>query len=220
VVRCSALFALSFERNGRYPVARLPRGVATPFAAPGRGRAPNPAGVHDQNFISIIEAVPMQKLGTFVACAIALSSAAHAYDYKVGAIEIDHPWSRAVPKGASVAAGYLTIRNTGSAPDRLMSGSTPVAGTMQVHEMSMDNGVMRMRPVTGGLEIKPGETVELKPQSSHIMMTGLKQPIEKGKSFKGSLVFEKAGTVEVDFNVEAVGAAAPTTGSKTHDMHH
>ena len=171
----------------------------------------------------------MQKLGIlFIACAVALSSAACAADYKVGAIEIDHPWSRAVPKGASVAAGYLTIRNTGSEPDRLVSGSTPVAGKFEVHEMSMDNGVMRMRPVTDGLEIKPGETVELKPQSLHIMMTGLKRPVEKGKSFKGALVFEKAGTVEVDFSVEAIGAKAPAAAAAhgmhdmhdMHDMHH
>lgn len=162
----------------------------------------------------------MQKLGIFVACAIALSSAAQAYDYKVGGIEIDRPWSRAVPKGATVAAGYLTIRNTGTEPDRLVSGSTPVAGKFEVHEMSMDNGVMRMRPVPDGVVIKPGETVELKPQSFHIMMMGLKQPIEKGKPFKGSLMFEKAGAVDVDFSVEAVGAMAPATGHNMHNMPH
>jgi periplasmic copper chaperone A len=162
----------------------------------------------------------MQKFGIFfAACAVALSSAAHAYDYKAGAIEIDRPWSRAVPKGASVAAGYLMIRNTGSEADRLVSGSTPVAGKFEVHEMSTDNGVMRMRPVTGGLEIKPGQTVELKPQSFHIMMSGLKQPIEKGKPFKGTLVFEKAGPVEVDFSVEAIGASAPSAAHKGHEMH-
>ena len=162
----------------------------------------------------------MQKSGIlFVAFAVVLSSAVHAADYKVGPIEIDRPWSRAVPKGASVAAGYLTIRNTGDAPDRLVSGSTPVAGKFEVHEMSMDNGVMKMRPVTGGVEIKPGETVELKPQSFHIMMTGLKQPIEKGTSFKGTLVFEKAGPVEVDFSVEAIGAMAPSAAHDMHDMH-
>jgi periplasmic copper chaperone A len=161
----------------------------------------------------------MQKLGIFAAVAIVLSSAAHAYDYKVGAIEIDRPWSRAVPKGASVAAGYVTIRNTGNEPDRLVSGSTPVAGKFEIHEMSMDNGVMRMRPLTEGVVINPGETVELKPQSSHIMMMGLKQPIVKGKPFKGSLVFEKAGAVDVDFAVESVGAMAPSTEHSMHDMH-
>jgi periplasmic copper chaperone A len=163
----------------------------------------------------------MQKFALLVACAIALSSAAHAYDYKAGAIEIDHPWARATPKGASVAAAYLTIRNTGSEPDRLVGGSTPVAGKFEVHEMSMENGVMRMRPVEGGLKIKPGETVELKPQSLHVMMPGLNQPLERGTSFKGTLVFEKAGPVEVEFNVEAIGAMAPSTHDMQdmHDMH-
>lgn len=161
----------------------------------------------------------MKKLGIFVAGALVLSSTAHAYDYKVGALEIDHPWSRAVPKGATVAAGYLTIRNTGAEPDKLISGSTPVAGKFEIHEMSMDGGVMRMRPVRGGVVIKPGETVELKPQSFHIMMMGLKQPIEKGKPFKGSLVFEKAGEVEVEFAVEGVGAS-PAAAHDMHKMHH
>jgi periplasmic copper chaperone A len=160
----------------------------------------------------------MKTLGIILTGVLALSSAAHAYDYKVGALEIDHPWSRAVPKGATVAAGYLTIKNTGTEPDRLVSGSTPVAGKFEVHEMSMDKGVMKMRPLTGGLEIKPGQTVELKPQSLHIMMTGLKQPIEKGKPFKGSLVFEKAGAVDIDFAVEAIGAT-PAAAAPAHDMH-
>jgi periplasmic copper chaperone A len=162
----------------------------------------------------------MKKLGVLVAGAIVLSSTAYAYDYKVGALEIDRPWSRAVPKGATVAAGYLTITNTGTEPDRLISGSTPVAGKFEVHEMSVDNkGVMRMRPVAAGVVIKPGETVELKPQSMHIMMTGLKQPIEKGKPFKGLLVFEKAGAVEVDFAVEGLGAT-PATAHDMHNMPH
>ncbi len=161
----------------------------------------------------------MQKLGIFlVACVLSLSSAAQAYDYKAGPIEIDHPWARAVPKGASVAAGYMTIRNTGTEPDRLVSGSTPVAGKLEVHVMTMNNGVMQMRPVTGGLEIKPGETVELKPQSLHFMLTGLRQPIQKGDTFKGTLLFEKAGPVEVEFSVEAVGAMGPPGARGMHDM--
>ena len=160
----------------------------------------------------------MKTFGIIIVGAIALSSGAYAADYKVGALEIDHPWSRAVPKGASVAAGYLKVTNTGTEPDRLVSGSTPVAGKFEIHEMSMTNGVMKMRPVPTGVVIKPGETVELKPGSFHIMMMGLKQPIEKGKPFKGSLVFEKAGSIDVDFAVEAVGAT-PATPAAAHDMH-
>jgi copper(I)-binding protein len=151
--------------------------------------------------------------------AVAMSAgAASADDYKLVALEIGHPWSRALPKGATVAAGYVKIKNTGTELDRLVGGSTPVAGRFEIHEMSMDKGVMKMRPLPAGVEIKPGQTVELKPGATHIMMMDVKQPIERGKPFKGSLVFEKAGAVDVDFAVEAVGgtpAAAPA-----HEHHH
>ena len=146
----------------------------------------------------------------------AVSGVASALDYKVGALEIENPWSRAVPKGAAVAAGYMRIKNTGTEPDRLVGGSTPVAGRFEIHEMSMDKGIMKMRPLPSGLEIKPGETVELKPSSFHIMMMDLKQPIQRGKPFKASLMFEKAGEVDVDFAVEAVGA----TPAAEHGAHH
>jgi copper(I)-binding protein len=164
----------------------------------------------------------MKKFGILVvglaAAATLSSSAASALDYKVGALEIDNPWSRAVPKGAKVAAGYMKITNTGAEPDRLLGGTTPAAGGFMVHEMSMDNGVMKMRPLPSGLEIKPGDTVELKPSSLHIMMTDLKQPIQRGKPFKATLKFEKAGEVDVDFAVEAAGATSPA--APAHDAHH
>src|SRR5260370_16758954 len=152
----------SVERRLSYGAADHVSLVAA-FQPSGPSPYPPPhAGRIGRGFV--IEAVPMKKLGIFVAGAIVLSSTAYADDYKVGALEIDHPWSRAVPKGATVAAGYMTIRNTGAEPDRLVTGSTPVPTKFILHEMSMDKGFMNMHPVQGGLEIKPGETVELKPQ--------------------------------------------------------
>src|SRR5271165_2073484 len=169
------------------------------------------------------------KTSILSACLLALATTVAAtQEFKAGSIEVDNPWSRATPKGATVAAGYLTIKNTGTAPDRLVGGTSPAAGKVEVHEMSMDKGVMKMRPVSGGLEIKPGETVELKPGSFHIMMTGLKQQIENGKPFKASLKFEKAGPVEVEFTVVAPGATPPAAAADKpegampagmHDMH-
>ena len=82
-----------------------------------------------------------------------------AHEYKLGTLHIEHPWARATPKGTSVGGGYMKITNTGTAPDRLIGGSSPISGRFEIHEMSMDNGVMRMRPLKDGLEIKPGETV-------------------------------------------------------------
>jgi len=144
---------------------------------------------------------------TALAALALLVTSAMAHDYKVGSLKIDHPWARATPKGASVGGGYMKITNTGTTPDRLVGGSSTVSGRFEVHEMSMDNGIMRMRPLKDGLEIKPGQTVELKPGSFHIMLLDLKQPLKENERVKGTLTFEKAGTVEVEYAVVAVGAS-------------
>jgi copper(I)-binding protein len=138
-----------------------------------------------------------------------------AETYKVGAIEIEQPWARATPKGATIGAGYMKITNTGTEPDRLVGGSVPFAQRFEVHSMTMEQGVMKMREVKDGLEIKPGETVELKPGGYHVMFVNLKQPLKQGERVKVTLDFAKAGTVEVEYPVEAVGAKAPAMG---HDM--
>ena len=90
-----------------------------------------------------------------------------ASDYDVGSIHIAQPWARATPKGAKSGAGYLTITNNGSTADRLSCVSSDASAKCEVHIMIMENGVMKMRPAEGGLEIKPGETVMLKPSSAH-----------------------------------------------------
>ncbi len=156
----------------------------------------------------------MNKIGMLVvSIVLLLIGAANAKDYKVGALEIDSPWSRATPKGASVAAGYMMIKNNGAVSDSLVSAATSIAGKIEVHEMTMDNGVMKMRPLAGGLEIKPGATVEFKPSALHLMIMNLKQPVEKGKPFVVTLTFEKAGAVDVEFTVEGVGATSPAAHS-------
>src|SRR5215831_19188253 len=104
----------------------------------------------------------MTRISVLLAATLSLvAGAASAETYTAGAIEVSNPWARATPKGAQVGGAYMTITNKGAEADRLIDGSTPVAGKVQVHQMSMDKGVMTMRPLTGGLEIKPGETVEL-----------------------------------------------------------
>jgi copper(I)-binding protein len=142
--------------------------------------------------------------------------AAQAAEFTVGNLQIANPWTRATPKGSTVAGGYLVITNKGTAPDRLVGGSAAVASRFEVHRMAMENGVMIMRPVEGGLEIKPGESVELKPGSFHVMLMGLKQPLEKGQHVKGTLEFEKAGKVNIEYAVEAIGATPAAKGGHQH----
>lgn len=132
-----------------------------------------------------------------------------AADYTVGSIHITQPWARATPKGASAGAAYMTITNTGTAPDRVSCISSDASGGCQIHTMTVDQGVMKMRPVEGGLEIKPGETVTLKPSSLHVMLTELKHPLEPGKTVDATLKFERAGTIAVEYPILPIGAPAP-----------
>lgn len=131
---------------------------------------------------------------------------AFAHGYKVGALEVGHPWSRATPAGAPVAGGFLTVTNEGKEADRLVSVGSAAADKVEVHEMTMDGGVMKMRALDKGLEIPAGAKVELKPGSYHVMFIGLKKPFVKGDMVKGTLTFEKAGKVDVEFAVEDMGA--------------
>jgi periplasmic copper chaperone A len=138
--------------------------------------------------------------------------------YKVGQLVLEAPWARATPGGAQVGGAYLKITNAGGEADRLIGGSLPIATSVEVHEMSMTDGVMRMRKLEKGLEINPGQTVELKPGGYHIMFMGLREGLKQGQPIKGTLVFEKAGTVEVEYLVAPIGAQSGGTSPK-HQQH-
>jgi copper(I)-binding protein len=131
---------------------------------------------------------------------------AAAQDYTAGTIRISQPWSRMPPPAAKAAVGFMTLINTGNEADRLIGGTASVADKFELHAMAVMDGVMQMRELAEGLEIKPGETVQFKPGSNHMMLVGLKQQPKAGDRIKGSLVFEKAGTVEIEYKVEPMGA--------------
>lgn len=145
-------------------------------------------------------------IGTLTACLIL--STATAQESRTGNLEVSAPWARATPKGAKVGGAYLSVRNSGSTPDRLIGGSVDAAKRVEVHTMSMENGVMRMREVKGGFEVKPGETLELKPGGNHLMFMDLQRPLQAGDKVKGELRFEKAGSVPVEFEVRPLGGQA------------
>jgi copper(I)-binding protein len=136
----------------------------------------------------------------------AQSGAARADDVKAGDLVISQAWSRATPAGAKVASGYLTIANTGTAPDRLLGGSADVAAKVEVHEMASNGGVMTMRELADGLALAPGAIVTLAPGGNHLMLTEIKKPLKQGDGLPVTLKFEKAGDVAVTFNVMGVGA--------------
>ena len=113
-----------------------------------------------------------------------------------------------------MGGGYFTITNGGNAADRLVGGASDVSNRFEIHEMSMDKGVMKMREITSGIEIKPGQTVRFEPSGSHIMFVGLKQPLKEGEHIKATVKFERAGNASVDFAVEGIGARSGGSASR------
>lgn len=121
-------------------------------------------------------------------------------------IAVTAPWSRATAQGQDAGGAFLTIANTGTAPDRLTGGSTPAAGRVEIHTMSMEGDVMRMRQLEDGLEVPAGGTVALKPGSVHVMLMDLKQPLKPGDKVPLKLTFAGAGTIETALDIQPAGA--------------
>ena len=145
------------------------------------------------------------------AAAIAAVPAA-AHDYTAGDVAIGHPWTRAAGANGNGAA-FMQLRNTGGQPDRLVSASSPIARVVELHSMTRDGDVMRMRPVQD-IPVPAGGTVALQPGGFHIMMIGLTGAMAQGSRVPLTLRFERAGEVQVELAVEAAGAR----GSGAH--HH
>ncbi|HSI40996.1 MAG TPA: copper chaperone PCu(A)C [Xanthobacteraceae bacterium] len=167
-------------------------------------------------------AFPFAARAAHIAAVLALFAApAAAHEFKVGPLDIAHPWARMTPAGAQVGGGYLTVTNHGTAPDRLTGATAEVAERVEIHEMAVKDGIMTMRMLTDGVEVPPGATVALAPGGLHMMLLGLKRPLVQGQRFKGTLSFAQAGTVAVEFAIEGMAgpkeAAAPA-GHEGHTM--
>jgi copper(I)-binding protein len=146
--------------------------------------------------------------------ALAFSTTASAHSFTVGDLRIGHPFARTTVPGQASGAVYLTLENTGKNTDKLVAVSTPIARTAELHSMSMDGNVMKMREVRN-MEIKPAAKLAIMPGDGyHIMLTGLKQPLKAGDKFPLTLTFEKAGKLDVSVVVEDKEAkAAPEAGA-------
>jgi copper(I)-binding protein len=160
----------------------------------------------------------VQMLASVIFVAALCAAPARAQEVKAGDLVITQAWARATPNGAKIGGGYVTIENKGSAPDRLIGGSTEVAAKLEVHEMAMKDGVMKMRPLDDGLTIDPGKTVKLAPGGYHLMMFDLKGPLKQGEAVPITLKFEKAGEVKVSLAVQGIGAQAPANAAPGNAM--
>ncbi len=139
--------------------------------------------------------------------AVASPELAHAASNLV----ITDPVSRATPAGAPTGIGYMTIANTGEVPDRLVAASSPLADHVEIHEMSVANGIMTMHPVPGGLAVPAHGSVALRPGSYHLMLIGPKQPFKAGDAIPVTLTFERAGPERVDLAVKPLGEVIQPT---------
>jgi len=143
---------------------------------------------------------------------IALSSSSMAHndmkgpEYRIGQLKIEHPYARATVPGQKVAGGFMKIENKGAA-DQLIAASSPVAGEMQLHTMTMDGNVMKMREVKV-IDVPANGSVELKPGGLHLMFMDIKSPLKVGEAVPVKLKFQKAGEVEIKVPVREIGAGS------------
>jgi copper(I)-binding protein len=145
-----------------------------------------------------------------VALLLMLGQAAPAFphSHEKGDIQVRHPWSRATPPGATVAVGYMEIRNNGKQPDRLIAASTPVAKRVEMHITQREGEVMRMRQVQG-FDIPARERVALRSGGSHLMLVDITQPLKTGERFPMRLRFERAGELDIELEVQEQGSRHP-----------
>jgi periplasmic copper chaperone A len=152
--------------------------------------------------------LPRAAFGAFLAVTL-FAAPAFAHSVAVGSLSLTDLWTRATPPKAPTAAGYLTITNKGTEPDHLIAASTPDAAKGELHIMKVENGVMTMRAVEGGIEIPAGGSVTLAPGGYHLMFISLKDPLKEGGKLPVTLTFEKAGAVTTFLHILAVGAQGP-----------
>ena len=141
--------------------------------------------------------------------------AAGAEAVALGDLAVSAPWSRATPPMANVAAGYVIVTNTGETPDRLLGGSSPRASRVEIHSMTMENDVARMREMPEGVEVPAGGELALEPGGYHLMLVGLDAPLSEGDRVPLTLRFE-SGTIDVELDVRAMGASGGSSGHGGH----
>ncbi|MFC7516239.1 copper chaperone PCu(A)C [Herbaspirillum sp. GCM10030257] len=152
-----------------------------------------------------------------IAITAVASSLSQAHEFKLKDLKIGHPYARTTAPYQPSGAAYLSLENKGSSADRLTSISSPVAKSAEIHTMSMEGNVMKMREVDG-IDLPPAAKVEMKPgHGYHIMLMGLEKPLKAGDKFPLTLTFEKAGKTDVTVVVEeAKKEASPAAGQHRH----
>jgi len=151
----------------------------------------------------------MRNLSKLAFAALLMVSAVPAFAQS-SSIQVENPRAPATPSGAKTGVVYMTIDNKLSIADRLTGLSSEVAKKLQIHETKMENGIMKMREISGGLPVPAGGSVVLKPGGYHVMLIDLNKPLKAGETFPLTLVFEKAGKISITVPVQSMGATGAT----------
>jgi periplasmic copper chaperone A len=149
---------------------------------------------------------------SLIAVLLAAAPAAFAQAGGTSKINVDHPWARATPAGATTGAAYMTLANKSATADRLTAASSDVANKVQIHEMAVVNGIMQMQEVANGLSIPASGSVTLKPGAYHVMLIGLKKRLIAGQTLRLTLIFAKAGSISITVPIQAIGATQGAQG--------
>ena len=173
----------------------------------------------DKSEIEHILRLVMKYMLRFIAAlAIFSTTAVFAHDYTAGSIKIDHPWSRATVAGIPNGAAYFVLENKGDTDDRLLSAASPVADKVELHTHLKEGEIVRMRQVDD-VNLPAGETVAFEPGGLHVMLMGLKEPLEQDKSFPLTLEFDQAGSVTVVVSIDLMGGSK-SGDDAAHGHHH
>lgn len=148
-----------------------------------------------------------------------VASFAYAHSYRIAEIEIGHPWARPTVSGQQAGGAFLSLQNRGSSADRLIGASSPAADAVELHTMSLEGNVMRMRQVDA-IDVPPGQSVKLQPGGMHLMFQGLKAPMKLGDRIPVTLRFERAGEVAVEVKVENPSNRAKEPKTPDEHKHH
>lgn len=160
------------------------------------------------------------KAAAFLAVALLGPTVAAAAEARVGDVRISQAWARTTPPGAVTGAAYLTVTNAGRAPEQLLGAASPAAEKVEIHRMSIRDGVMRMQAAKAGVDIPAGQRLELRPGGYHLMLSGLRKPLRPGDRVVVTLRFARAGSVPVELIVRALQGAGSKPQHGAHRWAH
>lgn len=165
---------------------------------------------------------PLSRLAAtaLIACSTLITIPALAHDYATEDVTINHPWSRPTPPGVPMGVGYMAISNHGDKDITVTGATTPRAKSVSIHQSTMKDGTMSMRPLKDGLTIPAGETVELKPHSYHLMLEKLDAPLKEGERIPMTIKFDGAETMDIELNVEPLDGGMPMKEKEMGDSGH